>query len=90
MFYLSEALLVSIGVSTDSHRAIINQIGKHFVQTEEFSPDFGRNLHRMYQRRQAGDYMIEPEFTSAVATESLAIATAFCQAGKLYLTEHGF
>ena len=55
-YYVVSALLLLKTIETDSHKAIRQMFGLHFVQTGLVSKQDGRFFSDLYDRRQTGDY----------------------------------
>ena len=56
MFYAVQAVLLTRDLSFSSHKGVISAFGKHFVQTDIFPREMGRELNRAFEKRQMGDY----------------------------------
>lgn len=56
MFLISEALLLTKNLAPKSHSGLISLFGEHFVKTNIFSKEMGRQLNRAYDKRLIGDY----------------------------------
>lgn len=56
MFYSAQAVLLEMGMSFSSHRGVISAFGEHFVKTNIFPKEMGRELNRAFAKRQLGDY----------------------------------
>lgn len=56
MFYSTEAILLTKGLSFSSHKGTISAFGEHFVKTGIFPREMGRELNRAFGKRQLGDY----------------------------------
>lgn len=56
MFYSTQALLLTKGLSFSSHKGVISAFGEHFIKTGIFSKEMGRELNRAFEKRQLGDY----------------------------------
>lgn len=65
MFYATEAVLLTKELSFSSHKGVISAFGEHFVKTDIFPRDMGRELNRAFGMRQLGDY----EYTFVIARE---------------------
>lgn len=87
MFYCAEATLLTKGLTFSSHRGVIAAFGEHFIKTDVFPKEMGRELNRAFEKRQLGDY----EFTSVVSDEDardlLTQATDFCGLIERWLGE---
>ena len=56
MFYAAQAALLTKTLSFSSHKGVISAFGKHFIKTEIFPKEMGRELNRAFEKRQIGDY----------------------------------
>ena len=56
MFYSAEAILLTKDMSFSSHGGVISAFGKHFIKTDIFPREMGRELNRAFEKRQLGDY----------------------------------
>jgi len=56
MFYAVQATLLSRNMSASSHKGTISQFGEHFIKTNIFPKEIGRELNRAFAKRQVGDY----------------------------------
>ena len=55
-YYAVSALLLKMGIETNSHKGIRQMLGLHFVQSGLVSKEDGRFFSDLYDRRQTGDY----------------------------------
>ncbi|OGQ50734.1 MAG: hypothetical protein A3J24_09455 [Deltaproteobacteria bacterium RIFCSPLOWO2_02_FULL_53_8] len=65
MFFAAEALLLTKGYSTSTHKGVFSAFGEHFVKPGLFKRDFSKMLMRAFEIRQAGDY----EYTFTVTRD---------------------
>lgn len=65
MFYAAQAMLLTRGLSFSSHRGVLSAFGEHFVKTGLFPREMGREIHRMFEKRQLSDY----EYTFVISGE---------------------
>ena len=56
VFYVCEALLLSIRVSTATHTGVSRMMNMHFVRTGKLSETDKNTLSRLFRMRQTGDY----------------------------------
>ena len=56
MFYAVQAVLLKKNLSFSSHKAVISAFGEHFIKTEIFPKELGRELNRAFEKRQLSDY----------------------------------
>ena len=84
-FYLTQALLLSKGLTFSSHSSVIAAYGKEFAKTGLLEPRFHRYLIEARKRRQIGHYGDEgEEVTEQQALESFQWAEEFLQTVKNY------
>jgi uncharacterized protein (UPF0332 family) len=77
MFYLTEALLLTQGLSFSSHKAVIAAFGKRFVKTGKLRPELHQSLVDVFEKRQFGDYESEIYTDKRTAKDVLAKARSF-------------
>ena len=90
MFYCTEALLLTEGLSFSSHKGVISGFSKHFVKTGIFDKAMSRELNRAFEKRQLSDYeytfVIDPE----EAKELLESAKTFTKEIKAFLNTKNY
>ncbi|MGB2864515.1 MAG: HEPN domain-containing protein [Sedimentisphaerales bacterium] len=80
MFYAAQAALLTKTLSFSSHKGVISGFGKHFIKTEIFPKEMGRELNRAFEKRQIGDY----GYTFVVSDEE---ALQILQYGKEFVNK---
>jgi uncharacterized protein (UPF0332 family) len=80
MFYAAQAALLTKKLTFSSHRGVISAFGKHFIKTEIFPKEMGRELNRAFEKRQIGDY----GYTFVVSDEE---ATQILRYGKEFVNK---
>jgi uncharacterized protein (UPF0332 family) len=80
MFYAVQAALLKKNLSFSSHKGVISAFGKHFIKTEIFPKEMGRELNRAFEKRQIGDY----GYTFVVSDEE---AVQILQYGKEFVNK---
>ena len=86
MFYLTEALLLSKGLTFSSHSAVVAAYGKEFSKTGLLDPKFHHYIIVTQKRREVGHYGDEnEEVTDGEARESFQWAEEFMRSVKDYL-----
>lgn len=86
IFYLTQALLLSKGLTFSKHSAVVAAYGKEFAKTGLLDPKFHRYIIQSERRRRVGHYGSEHEgVTDDEARESFQWAEEFMQAVKNYL-----
>ena len=56
MFFATQAILLSKELSYSSHKMTISGFGEHFIKTNIFPKEMGRELNRAFDKRQLSDY----------------------------------
>jgi uncharacterized protein (UPF0332 family) len=90
MFYSAEAVLLTKNLSFSSHRGVISAFGEHFVKTDIFPRDMGRELNRAFEKRQLGDYEYTFVISEDEAREILDQSKHFVESTILYLEKNKF
>ena len=80
MFYAAQAVLLTKKLTFSSHKGVISAFGKHFIKTEIFPKEMGRELNRAFEKRQIGDY----GYTFVVSDEE---AAQMLQYGKEFVNK---
>ncbi|MBR3414099.1 MAG: HEPN domain-containing protein [Bacteroidales bacterium] len=55
-YYMTSALLISHGLSANTHAGVIRMLGMHFVSKGLLSNEMGYFYSRLFEIRQTGDY----------------------------------
>ena len=87
MFYLAQAMLLTLGLEFRQHRAVIAAFAQHFVRSARFEAAHLRALRVAFERRQVADYDDEAVVSNREAEEILQQAEAFVHAAEVYLRE---
>lgn len=90
MFYSAEAALLTKNMSFSSHRAVISAFGEHFVKTDIFSREMGKELNRAFEKRQLGDYEYTFVISKEEAEEILVSSKEFVEKVTQYLKKNKF
>ena len=85
MFYVTEALLLSEGLSFSKHSAVISAFGQRFAKTERLPPGSHRRLIEAHEIRHAGDYDVEASVSPETAAEQIQHAEEFLEMGRRFL-----
>src|SRR4030067_1440668 len=80
-------VLLSEGITVDSHSALKTMFGLHFIKTGKIDKKYGRWLNRLKDERENGDYDIFTSFEREDAENSITEAEEFIQEMKRYLIE---
>lgn len=81
------ALLATKAISINSHSAAQSLFGLHFVKTGLFDATYSRDVNRLMEKRQGGDYEVDVVLTQVDAEDSLQTATAFVNAVSQYISK---
>ncbi|MEO8231220.1 MAG: HEPN domain-containing protein [Ignavibacteriota bacterium] len=85
MFFSAQALLLSKGLHFSSHKMTISAFGEHFVKSEIFSKEMGRDFNKAFDRRQISDYYHDFVIDKSEAEESILSGKNFVDKIKEYL-----
>jgi len=88
VFHATQALLLSEGLSADTHQGVLNLFGLYFVKTQKFDKRFGRILSNLKDDRENGDYEIFSTIDKDVAEESVKEAGEFLKEAERYLEKY--
>lgn len=77
MFYAAQALLISGGFDTSTHKGVIKLINQHFVNTGKLVPDVAKLLKSTHDLKQSGDYETDFVANQEVADQAIADAKTF-------------
>jgi uncharacterized protein (UPF0332 family) len=87
MFYLTEAVLLTKGLSFSSHSAVIAAFGQHFVKTGLLEAKLHERLREAFDKRAIGDYSCDITITQVESQKILAQAEEFVKSVEKYLKE---
>ncbi len=87
MFHAASAVLLTEGISVDSHSALKAMFGLHLVETGRIARQYGKWLSRLKDDRENGDYDIYTDFSVGEAGEALQIAERFLSEMKRFLRD---
>jgi len=90
MFFSIEALLLTKKLVAKSHSGVISLFGEHFVKTNEFPKEMGRQLNRAYDKRLIGDYGSSFKIKNKEAQKLLESGRNFVDEIIKYLQEKGY
>ena len=79
MFYSAQAVLLTKSLSFSSHKGVISGFGEHFVKTDIFPKEMGREFNRAFEKRQVGDY----DYTFVISDDE---AQQMLQSGKEFVS----
>jgi uncharacterized protein (UPF0332 family) len=84
-FHAASAVLLTEGLSAETHRGLLNLFGLHFIKTGKFDKKMGRYLSNLKDDRETGDYEAFSTIDKPVATKALNEAVAFVNGCEQYL-----
>ena len=87
VYYVSQALLLSEGIETSTHRGIIKLINLHFVKTGRVNSNISKLLSDTYDLRQSGDYSTDFVADEIVANRAIADAKTFIAEIRKFLLD---
>jgi len=90
MFYSAEAVLITKELSYSSHKGVISGFGEHFIKTNIFPKEMGRELNRAFEKRQLGDYEYTFVITKDEAEEMFEKSKDFVDNIIFYLKDNNF
>lgn len=90
MFYCAEAVLLTKGITSSSHKGVVAAFGKHFVKTGVFPQHLHAWLREAFDKRQIGDYESLPVLTEADVQDLLQKARQFMIDVEAYLRKEGW
>lgn len=84
-FHAAQAVLLTEGLSADTHQGLVNLFGLHFVKTGKFSRKLGKFLANLKDDRENSDYEIFTGIDHETAEEAVREAREFLKAAEKYL-----
>ncbi|OGB89653.1 hypothetical protein A2625_05935 [candidate division WOR-1 bacterium RIFCSPHIGHO2_01_FULL_53_15] len=88
-FHAASALLLSEGLTADTHSGLVNLFGLHFVKSGKFDKKFGKYLSTLKENRENGDYEVFSAIDKETADSASVEAEAFVKEMKRYLSALG-
>ena len=88
MFHGASAVLLTEGVTVESHQALKTMFGLRFIKTGKIERRFGRSLNKLKDDRENGDYDVFTDFTDSDARSAINDAADFLEEMKRYLADH--
>ncbi|MDY0082755.1 MAG: HEPN domain-containing protein [Ignavibacteriaceae bacterium] len=85
MFFSAQAVLLSKELSYSSHKMTISGFGEHFIKTEIFSKDMGKDFNKAFDRRQISDYYHDFIIDKSEAENFVKSAKDFVKKIKVFL-----
>ena len=87
-FHAAQAVLLTEGLSANTHQGLLNLFGLHFVKTGKFDNRFGRMLSNLKDDRENGDYEIYSAIDRETAQKAIVEAEEFLKETKRYLAKY--
>ena len=90
MFFTVQAALFTKKLKSKSHGNIIALFGEHFIKTNIFPKEMGRQINRAYEKRQIGDYGFKKRVEKDIAEELLTKGNEFVEKIIDYLKQNDY
>lgn len=88
VFHAAQAILLTEGLSANTHQGVVNLFGLHFVKTGKFNKKFGKILANLKDDRENGDYEIYSAIDRETAEQAFQEASDFLKAAERYLAKY--
>ena len=85
MFYAVLALLQKIGKVPSKHTGVISLFDTEFVIKDIFTKELSKDLHKLFEMRQASDYKASDEITDKQAEDAIKRAGSFVESVVKYI-----
>ncbi|NCC34411.1 MAG: HEPN domain-containing protein [Chloroflexia bacterium] len=86
-FHAISALHLAAGNTFSSHSQLIGRFNKDYVRTGIFAPVLTRNITRLFEDRQLGDYEPTSTVTSEQAQQDIADAHEIIEAIRAHISK---
>lgn len=87
MFHAASAVLLSEGITVETHSALKDMFGLHLILSEKIDKKYGRWLNRLKDERENGDYDIFTDFDKEDIDSAIEKAEEFLNEMKRFLSE---
>lgn len=87
-FHAATAVLMTEGLTAETHRGLLNLFGLHFIKTGKIDRKYGKYLANLKDDREAGDYEAFSAIDKETAERSVNEATEFLKAMEQYLQSY--
>lgn len=87
VFHLLQACLLTKGLTYSKHSGVISGFSQHFLKTKIFPKEFAKDIDRLREDREIGDYDYHTTITKEKATQDVEIAENIGGALKKYLAD---
>ncbi|MBI3324482.1 MAG: HEPN domain-containing protein [Candidatus Omnitrophica bacterium] len=84
-FHATQAVLLTEGLTANTHRALVNLFGLHLVKTGKLPARLGKFLANLKDDRESSDYEIYSAIDQETAQRAVQEAKAFLAAAEQYL-----
>ena len=84
-FHAAQALLLTEGLTADTHQGLVNLFGLHFVKTGKLNRKFGKFLANLKDDRENSDYEIFSGIDKETAEQAVSEAKEFLEASEKFL-----
>lgn len=84
-FHAAQAMLLTEGLTADTHQGIVSLFGLHFARTGRVNPRLGRYLNNLKDDRESGDYDVFSGLDRADAEHAVNEAREFLAEAERYL-----
>ena len=84
-FHAAQAMLMSEGLTADTHQGVVSLFGLHFAKTGRVNPKLGRYLNNLKDDRESGDYDLYSGIDRSVAENAVREANEFLTEAERYL-----
>lgn len=85
VFHAAQAVLLTEGLSADTHQGLVNLFGLHLVKTGKFEKRFGKYLANLKDDRETSDYEVYSTIDQETAEHAVREAREFLKAAEGYL-----
>lgn len=87
VFHAASAVLLSKGITVNTHEALKTLFGMYFIQTGEIEKKYAQFIRNLKDDRENGDYDLYTVFEQGDAEEAITEAEEFLDRMKRYLRE---
>jgi len=78
-FHITQALLLTEGLTADSHHGLVILFGLHFIKTGKIAKKFARYLSNLKDDREVSDYEVFSTIDKKTAEKSITEAKEFVE-----------
>jgi uncharacterized protein len=88
-FHAASGVLLSEGLTAETHSGLVNLFGMHFVKSGKFEKKIGKYLSNLKEERESGDYEVFSAVDQEEAKVALKEAEVFVEETEKYLKNLG-